>query len=109
MGGVNQTVSGGIGGFLAFFLLACALWLLMRNMNTRLQNIKYDEELEQQRLAKEAVQDKIISSPAGPASASAPASDATSGPAPEPAPSPAPCGPATPNGAGPVAPSRDPR
>ena len=40
MGGANQAVSGGIGGFLAFFLLACALWLLMRNMNKRLRNIK---------------------------------------------------------------------
>ena len=54
MNGANQAVSGGIGGFLAFFLLACALWLLMRNMNKRLQNVKYDEELEQQRQAAEA-------------------------------------------------------
>ncbi|MBW3085644.1 hypothetical protein KEM60_01848 [Austwickia sp. TVS 96-490-7B] len=49
MNGANQSVSGGIGGFLAFFLLACALWLLMRNMNKRLQNISYDEELRSQR------------------------------------------------------------
>ncbi|MCA0436271.1 MAG: hypothetical protein M9891_17480 [Austwickia sp.] len=59
MGGANQAVSGGIGGFLAFFLLACALWLLMRNMNKRLRNIKYDEELEQQRHLAEASQDTL--------------------------------------------------
>ncbi|WP_116114594.1 hypothetical protein [Austwickia chelonae] len=55
MNGANQAVSGGIGGFLAFFLLACALWLLMMNMNKRLQNVKYDEELRHQR---EAAQDE---------------------------------------------------
>lgn len=59
MNGANQAVSGGIGGFLAFFLLACALWLLMRNMNKRLRNIKYDEELEQQRHVVEATQETV--------------------------------------------------
>lgn len=59
MSGANQAVSGGIGGFLAFFLLACALWLLMRNMNKRLRNVKYDEELEQQRHAVEADQETV--------------------------------------------------
>ncbi len=44
MSGVNQSVSAGIGGFLVFFLLAGALWLLMRNMNTRLQNLSYNEQ-----------------------------------------------------------------
>lgn len=46
MSGANQTVSGGIGGFLAFFLLALALWFLVRNMNTRLRNLSYREEAE---------------------------------------------------------------
>ena len=59
MNGANQAVSGGIGGFLAFFLLACALWLLMRNMNKRLQNVRYDEELEQQRQQAEAEPDTL--------------------------------------------------
>lgn len=63
MSGANQAVSGGIGGFLAFFLLACALWLLMRNMNKRLRNVKYDEELEQQRHAVEADQETVTRPP----------------------------------------------
>ena len=41
MNGANQAVSGGIGGFLAFFVLALALWLLVRNMNGRLRNMRY--------------------------------------------------------------------
>ena len=63
MSGANQAVSGGIGGFLAFFLLACALWLLMRNMNKRLRIIKYDEELEQQRHLVEADQETVTRPP----------------------------------------------
>ncbi|MDQ1537817.1 MAG: hypothetical protein QOE58_2210 [Actinomycetota bacterium] len=42
----SVTVTAGLGGFLAFFLLAVALWLLMRNMNTRLRRMAYREELE---------------------------------------------------------------
>ena len=54
MGGpVDQSVSAGFGAFVATFLLACALWLLMRNMNTRLRNLKYREEAEQERLRQE--------------------------------------------------------
>lgn len=80
MNGVNQAVSGGIGGFLAFFLLACALWLLMRNMNKRLRNVKYDEELESQRSAVEAGQDTLTRPPrpdAADASDVRPAGDVT--------------------------------
>ncbi|MBK7722557.1 MAG: hypothetical protein IPI32_10150 [Austwickia sp.] len=44
MNGANQAVSGGIGGFLAFFVLALALWLLVRNMNGRLRNMRYRQE-----------------------------------------------------------------
>lgn len=62
MNPANQAVSGGIGGFLAFFLLACALWLLMRNMNSRLRNVKYREELDAERQSVEADQD-VISRP----------------------------------------------
>ncbi len=61
----NQAVSGGIGGFLAFFLLACALWLLMRNMNSRLRNVKYREELDAERQSAEADQD-VVSRPPRP-------------------------------------------
>ena len=39
-------VTAGLGGFLAFFLLAVALYFLMRNMNTRLRNLAYREERE---------------------------------------------------------------
>jgi hypothetical protein len=39
-------VTAGLGGFLAFFLLAVALYLLMRNMNTRLRRMAYREEQE---------------------------------------------------------------
>ena len=39
-------VTAGLGGFLAFFLLAVALYFLMRNMNTRLRRLAYREERE---------------------------------------------------------------
>jgi hypothetical protein len=39
-------VTAGLGGFLAFFLLALALYLLMRNMNARLRRMSYREEQE---------------------------------------------------------------
>ena len=37
-------VTAGLGGFLAFFLLAVALYFLMRNMNARLRRMAYREE-----------------------------------------------------------------
>ena len=40
----NVSVTAGIGGFLAFFVLALALWLLMRNMFARLRRMRYREE-----------------------------------------------------------------
>jgi hypothetical protein len=39
-------VTAGLGGFLAFFLLAMALYFLMRNMNVRLRRMAYREEQE---------------------------------------------------------------
>jgi hypothetical protein len=39
-------VTAGLGGFLAFFLLAVALYFLMRNMNVRLRRMAYREERE---------------------------------------------------------------
>jgi len=50
----STSVSPGIGGFLAFFLLAIALWLLMRNMNKRVRRMTYREEQEAARRAAEA-------------------------------------------------------
>lgn len=49
MGNYNQSISAGLGGFLAAFLLGCALWLLMRNMNKHLRNVAYQEERERAR------------------------------------------------------------
>jgi large-conductance mechanosensitive channel len=39
-------VTAGVGGFLAFFLLALALYFLMRNMNARMRRMQYREEQE---------------------------------------------------------------
>jgi hypothetical protein len=39
-------VTAGLGGFLAFFLLAVALYFLMRNMNARLRRMAYRQEQE---------------------------------------------------------------
>ena len=41
-------VTAGLEGFLAFFLLAVALYLLMRNMNARMRRMAYREEQEAQ-------------------------------------------------------------
>ena len=46
-------VTAGLGGFLAFFLLAVALYLLMRNMNARMRRMAYREEQEAQAAAGE--------------------------------------------------------
>ena len=45
MGGpvLNTTVGPGLGAFLAFFALAVALYLLMRNMNGRMRRMAYRE------------------------------------------------------------------
>jgi hypothetical protein len=47
-------VTAGLGGFLAFFLLALALYFLMHNMNVRLRRMAYREELEARRGADDA-------------------------------------------------------
>ena len=46
MNGIDQSIGPGLGGFIAFFLLACALWLLMRNMSKHLRNVAYLQEQE---------------------------------------------------------------
>ena len=50
----STAVSPGIGAFLAFFALAIALWLLMRNMNARMRRMSYRAEEAQQRAEAEA-------------------------------------------------------
>lgn len=42
-GGGNLPVGPGVWGFIAFFVLAIALWLLVRNMNGRLRRMAYRE------------------------------------------------------------------
>lgn len=37
----DQAFGPGVGAFAVFFLLAIALWLLMRNMNSRLRRMSY--------------------------------------------------------------------
>jgi hypothetical protein len=44
MNSPSVAVSAGVGGFLAFFFLAMALYFLMRNMNARLRRMAYREE-----------------------------------------------------------------
>ena len=39
-------ITAGLSGFVVFFLLAVALYLLMRNMNARLRRMAYREEQE---------------------------------------------------------------
>ena len=40
-GGGTLPIGPGIWGFIAFFVLAVALWLLVRNMNARLRRMAY--------------------------------------------------------------------
>ena len=42
----SVAVTAGLGGFVSFFLLALALYLLMRNMNSRMRRMAYREEQE---------------------------------------------------------------
>ena len=44
MNAESVDVTAGLGGFLAFFLLAVALYFLMRNMNARMRRMAYREE-----------------------------------------------------------------
>ena len=44
----SSSIGPGLGAFIAFFVLAIALWLLMRNMNGRMRRMAYKE---QQRVA----------------------------------------------------------
>ncbi len=50
----STAVSPGIWGFIAFFVLAIALWLLMRNMNARMRRMSYRAQERQQEAEAEA-------------------------------------------------------
>jgi hypothetical protein len=57
----SVTITAGLGGFLSFFLLAVALYLLMRNMNARLRRMAYREE--QETRAAEGIQGDVGQGP----------------------------------------------
>ncbi|HEX5522448.1 MAG TPA: hypothetical protein VFX53_03300 [Pedococcus sp.] len=50
----STAVSPGIWGFIAFFVLAIALWLLMRNMNARMRRMSYRAQQRQEEAEAEA-------------------------------------------------------
>ena len=57
MGGSgNLPIGPGVWGFLALFVLAIALWLLVRNMNSRLRRMAYreHERVEAERASEDA-------------------------------------------------------
>lgn len=60
-GGDTLPVGPGILGFLAVFVLAVALWLLMRNMNARMRRMAYRER---ERSAAEAASDRDVAASA---------------------------------------------
>ncbi|TQM64122.1 hypothetical protein [Humibacillus xanthopallidus] len=53
-GGGNLPVGPGIWGFIAFLVLAIALWLLVRNMNSRLRRMAYTDRERAEAAAAEA-------------------------------------------------------
>ena len=40
----STSIGPGLGAFIAFFVLALVLWLLMRNMNGRMRRMAYKEQ-----------------------------------------------------------------
>jgi hypothetical protein len=61
----STAVSPGLGGFLAFFVLAIALWLLMRNMNARMRRMSYRAQQEEEAARREADQHGSDGGPSG--------------------------------------------
>jgi hypothetical protein len=60
----SVAVTAGLGGFVSFFLLAVALYFLMRNMNARMRRMAYREE--QETRAAQAGPGRLPSDPARP-------------------------------------------
>jgi flagellar biosynthesis/type III secretory pathway M-ring protein FliF/YscJ len=54
----STVVSPGLWGFVAFFVLAVALYLLMRNMNARMRRMSYRAEQRQREAEEHAAQRK---------------------------------------------------
>ena len=86
-------VTAGLGGFLAFFLLALALYFLMRNMNARMRRMAYREELAAKQKQDEAPDDpEAPYAPDAPDEPDEPGTDRPESPGPQSGP---PGGPAT--------------
>jgi hypothetical protein len=66
-----NSVSPGILGFIAFFVLAVALYLLVRNMNAHLRRVRYRQEAEEAEEA-QAEQEREPDQPAPDGSTPAP-------------------------------------
>ncbi|WP_404392037.1 hypothetical protein [Humibacillus xanthopallidus] len=79
-GGGNLPIGPGIWGFIAFFVLAIALTLLVRNMNSRLRRMAYSDRERAQAAEAEAAQ----AAEAEKADAAPEAARATEGDGPEP-------------------------
>ena len=69
--GSTTSIGPGVWGFLALFVLAIALWLLVRNMNARLRRMAYreHERVETERAADGATGEPSVDTgdPGGPA------------------------------------------
>ena len=69
--GGNLPIGPGIWGFIAFFVLAVALWFLVRNMNARLRRMAYRDR---ERAQEQATEDSV-----GPGGTDASGTDSTDG------------------------------
>ncbi len=78
--GGNLPVGPGIWGFIAFFVLAISLWLLVRNMNSRLRRMAYRDRDE---AAARAEADGAAQGPEPDPSQDAPVEGDTAGDAPD--------------------------
>ncbi len=87
--GEPATVGPGLGAFIAFFCLAIALWLLMRNMSARMRRMAYREreriaELEAREAAGEQSGDLSATNGAGPVAGADPHATPPDRPSPPP-------------------------
>ncbi len=74
MGPVDQSISAGLGGFFALFLLAAALWLLMRSLLKHLRSAEnnfFEEDLRDDAVAAGAVRSRPSRADSAPDSAAA--------------------------------------
>ncbi len=90
-GGGNLPIGPGIWGFIAFFVLAVALWFLVRNMNNRLRRMAYRDRDRAEEFAANAEVDgsrrggAAAATPATPTEPTTPAETATPAERPGPA------------------------